>query len=262
MRTLLLLLSFLFTIPLFINKDVFVNEPYNNTEQFNQQLSSLQTIEQLANYIDSIAVTFSVSSLSPEYGIIVENVVSNRFYHGFSHYRLNENWIAVVGEKLTGIGFASKVEPAAIVKHPHAACSQQAIVMMELLKRKNIPYRKVCFPHHFALEAKFNGQWYYFDTDMEPVISVEDRKHTHWMGNNDLLKQFYNKKYYNVDYQLGNHKKAIIGRENENIAANQKVFNKVAFTASRFIWLLPFLGWVWLTLRKRKNKNNERKHHK
>jgi hypothetical protein len=47
------------------------------------------------------------------------------------------------------------------MKHPNAACSQQALVMMEVSSAKKSITAKLNFPHHYALEVQLLNQWYY-----------------------------------------------------------------------------------------------------
>jgi hypothetical protein len=76
----------------------------------------------------------------------------------FFHLNLNENWVAAMSEKICGYGLSCKVQPEDIMKHPNAAFSQQALVMMELLRRKKVSYRKAGFLHYSALEVMHYGK--------------------------------------------------------------------------------------------------------
>jgi len=78
-----------------------------------------------------------------------------------------------------------------ILQRPNSDCSQQAIVMMEVLKRKNIPSRKVNFSQHCALEAFVQGGWYFLDANAEPGLKEQERLHQNWNGEADNLKKYY-----------------------------------------------------------------------
>jgi hypothetical protein len=180
---------------------------------------------------------------SPAYPLLIEQVLKNRFYHGYSHHTLGDNWIAVIGEKLFGHALSCTVYSNDILQYNYAACSQQAMVMMDLLKQKNIPCRHVGFQHHYALEAQINSQWYFFDPNMEPQISFEDRAHHLWAGNANYLKQFYKGRYSNdsLDYNFGMGVPAHFGSTNEATAPNAKLFNTITRPISLWGWLLPLL---------------------
>lgn len=98
----------------------------------------------------------------------VAEVVRKRFYHGYSYYSAADNIFAYLSGAFIWDHLSAIVIPDDIMKHPMAACSQQAIVMMEIFKRKGLDYRKVGFPGHYTVEGKIDGQWQYFDTNLEP----------------------------------------------------------------------------------------------
>ena len=69
------------------------------------------------------------------------------------------------------------VIPDDMMRYPYAACSQQSIVTMELLKRKCFKTRKVGFDGgdvggHFCFETFYDNSWHFFDTDQEPNAKV------------------------------------------------------------------------------------------
>ena len=131
-RILLISLSVLLLLPNFIRKDINGVPVYNKIERYNPRLGNITSVDQLEAYVDDQAAQKQISIYSEKYTALLAYIISCRFYHGFSHWKLSENWIAAVGEKITGIGLSCKVQPDEIMKHPDAACSQQALVMMEV----------------------------------------------------------------------------------------------------------------------------------
>ncbi|MEO7523534.1 MAG: hypothetical protein ABIT58_05530, partial [Ferruginibacter sp.] len=191
-------------------------------------------------YVDGEAASKFISIYSEKYTALLAFIISCRFYHGYSHYTLSENWIASVSEKVFGNGLASKVDPEKIMEHKYAACSQQAIVMMAVLRKKNISYRKVGFPHHYALEARINSKWYFFDPNMEPAISLGERLHENWNGSNDHLKKYYTK-HGNVNWEFGSREEAVFGVENEIPGQNAKTFQSITKLFSKILWCFPLV---------------------
>src|SRR6188768_3574523 len=126
-KVLLISLSALMLIPNFINKDINGEAKYNNIERFDPHLGNINSINKLEKYVDSEASVKHINIYSEKYAALLAYIISSRFYHGFSHFTLSENWIAATGEKIFGYGLASKVDPEEIMEHPYAACSQQAI---------------------------------------------------------------------------------------------------------------------------------------
>lgn len=251
-KPLLISLAVVLAVPNFIKYDINEELPYNKLERYNPELGSINSIDKLEKCVDEAAALKHIDVHSPEYGLLLSYIISCRFYHGFSHWKMNENWIASVGEKITGIGLACKVQPEQLMKHPDAACSQQAMIMMEVLKRKKIDYRKVGFPHHYALEINTGNHWYYFDPNMEPAMNLKERLHENWKGSNDSLKKYYAvNKHQNVSYQFGNGQQAIIGPINEIPAKNLRLFQGATAVMSKILWCFPL---IFLYARKRRTK--------
>jgi len=250
LKPLLISFAVLLALPNFIREDINEQLPFNNTERYHPVLKAINSVDKLEKFVDAEAVSRKIDIHSPQYSLLLAYFISCRFYHGFSHYKMNENWIAAVGEKFTGIGLSCKVQPDEILKHPNAACSQQALVMMEILKRKKIDYRKVGFPHHYALEVRSNGNWYYFDPNMEPDMNLSQRLHESWSASNDSLKKYYSAaKHPNLSYQFGTGETAIFGTVNEVPAKRLRFFQSSTAVLSKIAWCFPLL---FLFARKRK----------
>ena len=251
-KPLLISLAVILAVPNFIKQDINEQLPYNHVERYHPVLASINSIDKLEKSVDNEAAAKKIDIHSPEYAQLLSYFISCRFYHGFSHWKMNENWIAAVGEKITGIGLSCKVQPEEIMKHPDAACSQQALVMMEILKRKNIDYRKVGFPHHYAIEINSAGNWYYFDPNMEPTMNLKERLHQSWNGNNDSLKKYYDaNKHENLSYQFGNGENATFGPVNEVPAQRVRLFQSSTAVLSKILWCFPLF---FLFARKRSRK--------
>jgi hypothetical protein len=242
MKALLIILSAVLFLPNIINKDINSFPAYNKIEDFNPQLAYINSSEKLEQYIDSSANTMGIAVGSFEYVQLAETLVKQRFYHGFSHFSLSENWIASISGRLFKEDFACKVKPEDIMLHQNAACSQQSIVMMALLRKKNLDYRKVGFPHHYAMEVMVDKNWFFFDPDMEPVITKEQRIESNWKLKPDLLKQYYDpKRYSDLDYKFGIGQTVTTGAVNEVPAGNVKKFHTLTYLLSKILWCLPLL---------------------
>jgi hypothetical protein len=153
---------------------------YNNIEEYDPSLSRLNSVSKLVKYCDSLyLVTVSTNNqeeIKKDYTDIVSSVVRKRFYHGYSYYGFSNNYMALLVSKVTVPGLGAVVIPDDILKYPYAACSQQAIVMMEVLQSKGFETRKVSFQGktsgHFCFEVYFENGWHFYDTNMEPDINV------------------------------------------------------------------------------------------
>lgn len=203
----------------------------------------LRSVDAVLTYTDSLAAAEEVMLNTLDYGILINRIINNRFYHGYSHYSLNENWTAAVAGKIIWHHLSAIVLPDDILKYPMAACSQQSIVMMECLRRKGIPFRTVGFDHHFAIEAYFDG-WYYFDANMEPDFTEVKRESVQTLLDNGKLQELYKNAMSpaEVDYFLAN---PYYGEINVLPAANATIFHKVMKALSRTLWLLPLVAFVF-----------------
>jgi hypothetical protein len=128
------------------------------TEVYDPSLGGIQTVDQVVAALDrspSMSTTGRVHEL--------EQLLRARFYHGYARYSLHENWVAWLAARLVHPDLDAKVDPAEILRHPWAACSQQAMVVQEVLKRMNLDYASVIFPGHFASAVRIAGIWYVVD---------------------------------------------------------------------------------------------------
>ena len=153
---------------------------YNNIEEYDPSLSRLNTIDKLVKYCDSLYLTTistdNEEEVKRDYTDIVSAVVRKRFFHGYSYYGFSSNYMALLLSKVTIQGLDAVVVPDDIMKYPYAACSQQSIVMMNVLKSKGFDTRKVSFQGkisgHFCFEVYYEEGWHFYDTNMEPDVNV------------------------------------------------------------------------------------------
>jgi hypothetical protein len=144
-------------------------------EDFDGSLLKLNTINKLMAYCDSF---YGANSTTRTYPGIVSEVIRKRFYHGYSYYNIGNNPLGEFLEPLVGNGATAIVIPDDILESPHAACSQQSIVGMEIFRRKGIPVRKVTMydsvvkTGHFTYEVYFDNGWHFFDPDREPDQTI------------------------------------------------------------------------------------------
>jgi hypothetical protein len=240
-KALLIIISTLLLLPNFFKEDINTRPPFDRVENFDPSLSYINSIHTLEQYVDSAAASLQAATNSFEYILAAETAIKNRFYHGFSHFTLNENWIAALSGKYIEEGLACKVQPEKIIQQSNAACSQQSIVLMALLRKKGIQYRMVGFPHHYAMEVWIDNSWYFFDADMEPVITKAERMENNWKLQSDNLKKYYNGRFADIDYKFGNGLTVNVGIVNEVPAQNARIFQSATIVLSKILWLLPLL---------------------
>ena len=253
MKLTLVAISVLLLLPNFFNIHLEDKPQYDHKEGFNPSLAYINSIPKLIEVSDSIAEKDNIPQGTLTYAVTVSNIIRERFYHGFSRYPLNQNWIAACSEYICGNGLASIVKPDDILKYGYGGCSQQSIVLMEVMKKKNIDYRSVGFPHHFATELKINGNWYFFDPNMEPNILASDRLESKWNGSADSLKKYYDTaRFHDMDLIFGKNLKVILGKTNGVNAPNANIFHSATMYLSKTLWLFPLI--IVFYRRKKGNK--------
>ncbi|MBL7746146.1 MAG: hypothetical protein JNM19_01855, partial [Chitinophagaceae bacterium] len=138
---------------------------YNGKEEFDPSLQRLSSISKLEAYCDSLFAVVSSSDsnvrFEHDYPALASSIVRKKFYHGYSKYSYTNNYMALVLEPLTGKNASAIVVPDDIMKYPYAACSQQSIIMMELMKRKGFTTRKVGFDGGEKFGGHFSFEVYY-----------------------------------------------------------------------------------------------------
>jgi hypothetical protein len=240
MKILLISLSVLLLLPNFLNITIEKEPGYNRIELFDPSLSRINSVQKLINYADSISENkFADTSL--QYALIVGNVLRDRFFHGFSTYSFKQNWIAATTQYFLGHDVANPVNADDILLFPYAGCSQQAIVLFEVMKRKGINFRSLGFPHHYATELQFNNSWYYFDPNMEPKMNEEERNVKNWKHSIDSLKKYYHQSPALLNWGFGNSLMVSVGEINAKPAPKADLFQTITKYASRFLWLFPLL---------------------
>ncbi|MDQ6889572.1 MAG: hypothetical protein M3Z56_04760 [Bacteroidota bacterium] len=225
----------------FLNISIEKNPEYNHVEQYDASLLPINSLKKLTEYADSAASEKQVKNGSVQYAILVASIIRNRFYHGFSTCNFRKNWIAASSQFVVGKGLACPVDPDEILQYPFAGCSQQAIVLMACMKRKNISYRSVGFPHHYAVELMLDGCWYFFDPDMEPKINEKERLEQSWDKSADSLKKYYSLSLNHLDWGFGRSQPIKVGRINSDPATNASIFQSVTKYLSKTLWILPLM---------------------
>src|SRR6476646_7918330 len=104
MKLLLIAISALLLLPNFFNVHLEETPQYDHKELFDPRLSYINSVDKLIEVSDSIAKQENIAPNSFAYERVVYHLIRERFYHGFSRYSLNQNWIAATGEYCFGYG--------------------------------------------------------------------------------------------------------------------------------------------------------------
>jgi hypothetical protein len=227
----------------------------SRVEDYDPSLIRLNSLDKLERYCDSlslnVAYTAKTGEFEKRYSDIVSSVVRRRFYHGYSYYGFSNNYLSVLFSKLTNPGYKAIVIPDDILDYPFAACSQQSIVMMEVLKAKGFKTRKISFNGkksggHFCFEIFYNQSWHFYDPNMEPDVAVlnkYDRPDIAYLSNHpDILTAAY--KQYPQEEVLDIFPNYTYGKVNIFPAPRAIVFQKVTKFLSYTIWLFFLISFL------------------
>lgn len=233
---------------------------YDKREEYDPALSHLNSLQSLMTYCDSVSqANPSKTTLSPERNFtdMASAVVRKRFYHGYSLYGFSNNYMAMMMAQMLGGGLSAIVVPDDILKYPYAACSQQSIVMMQLLEKKGIKTRKVGFTGnatgHFCFEAYYDNGWHYYDPDKEPdaaLLASYNRPSIDWLNQHkEVLVAAYPQ--YSRDYIMDVFTRYSYGPVSAFPAPRALLFQQGAKILSYTIWVF-FLAAFILARRKYK----------
>lgn len=214
-------------------------------------------MKKMQQYCDSVYSEQSYSkdagSFEETYPAIVSSSVSKRFYHGYSMYGFNDNYLATLTSSVVRVGELSAIVlPEDLLKFPYAACSQQSILVVELLKKKGFKTRKIGFQGkkygHFCFEVFYNGSWHFFDPDMEPdvaVLGAYNRPGIAFLARNpDVLLKAYGK--HSKDMVLDIFPNYQYGKANASLAPMASIFHKITGFLSYTMWFFFLLVFVWM----------------
>jgi hypothetical protein len=246
---------------------------YNKTENFDAALLRLNSTDKLIEYCDSFYYAEhgagSIIDFEKRYTETVSSVISKRFYHGYSHYSFSDNYLSVLFSRATLDGYSAIVIPNDILKHPNAACSQQSIVMMDVLMKRGLKTRKVGFNSktsgHFCFEVFYEGSWHFYDTNMEPdaeLLNAHNRPDIASLVNDkELLVQAYSR--YKKEAVLDIFSNYSYGVPNAFSAPRGIVLQQAAKFLSYTLWLFILIAFIlvrrkYLRLSRKKYVRNSR----
>lgn len=227
-------------VPFLVDSNKYTQRALHN-ELYSDNLYRINSIDKAVVYIDSI-----LSKQEIDTGKIVREIstfTKSRFYHGLSEYDAKQNWIACAGGKFIWSHLAAIVEPNDVLLYREGLCSQQAIVFMELLKRKGITTRSVGLgfkegPGHFSTEVYYNGMWHLYDVNKEPKwerITNHHKSMDYYLNNKDTLYKVYEDQMDKDDfYRIM--EKIEYGKPNQFPAKKMLLFHRVTKT---FTYILP-----------------------
>lgn len=229
-------------------------------EAFDKSLIRLNTIALLNEYIDSCANARNVPANSRKEVFLVNDIIERKFYHGYSNYTSNDNFLAYLAGKYVWDHLSAIVLPEDLVKHEMAACSQQAIVMMEVLKQRGYQVRKLGLTGHYILEVFYNNKWHIFDPNHEPKYQGIAHDSLNLLLESGFINESYSKTLEpeRVKQVFANME---VGNVNSVPAKNARIFHIVTKFISEnivfFVGCFAFLIYLVVKWSKNQKKSEE-----
>jgi hypothetical protein len=249
---------------------VSYNEPvYNQQEEFDPELVRLNTLKKLSNYCDSLYKANYCDRnsfiIDQSYCDIASDVIRKRFYHGYSLYGFNSNYMAMAAAQVIMPGLSAIVIPDDILKYPYAACSQQSIILMQLLQNKGYPTRSVGFSSkitgHFTFETYYDGGWHYNDPNKEPdavlLKSYNNPSIAYLNQHPDILLKAYHQ--YPKEYVMEVFTNYSYSPINSFPASKAVIFQKMAKVLSYSLWIFFLLAFILVRRKYHKFKTRTEK---
>lgn len=242
---------------------------YNITEvkneKYNSNLSFINSMPKLKKYFLQEIESQKLTNIESIY--FADQLLRNRFYHGELVISLSDNWFLYVLNFFTknknNSMYISSLDPDYILTSDHALCNQQALVFQELMKIIGIEYQSVLFNipsspkpfGHFASAALIDANWYFIDTNLEPLYPLNDSSILPRLLNSDI--DLFNSLY--PEYSLGNIPIGSISTSflNQNPAFFGNLFQKITYLISNYFWLLCLFAYFCCTFFSNKSLREE-----
>ncbi|NJL12050.1 MAG: hypothetical protein HC913_02935 [Microscillaceae bacterium] len=203
--------------------------------------------------IKHVVALYPDSSQNPARVQALDQLLRQRYYHAVAVYGWRDDWLAWMLGTLFWINFKAIVIPEELLDQEvrFAMCSQQALVLMHLLQKLQIPYRSVGLNGHFVTEVFYAGKWHYHDPNYEVRFSpdslppsakemmenqaLRERAYAHCLTKAEIAQIFLAQF---LDY----------GRVNELPAARARLLHQITHFLSAYAWLLCLCGGVLIGL--------------
>jgi hypothetical protein len=219
--------------------------PASASENYDPDLAYLTSVDQATRWLDSIAAVRGFRPSSRDYVDLADSLIRLRFVHGYSYYRPSDDYISYLLGRLLWSDLAAIVEPDDILKFDHAACSQQAIVFMAILRQKGYRTRKIGLKGHFCTGVFYGGNWHFYDPNKEPKFSKNQPipSTRELMANKALLYCAYEGIMSKA--QLDELFSQVEILELDVLPGHRvRILHKVTSFVSRFGWVLMGLGYL------------------
>ena len=210
-------------------------------EQYSVDAAALDTVSELTDRIELDVHEQELVGI--EVLILIDEYVRSKYYHEYSIIPWYDNWaLAVTDLVIPQYLLSGSMKPVDIVRYDYGICNQQAILFQELVKEFGYDYGSVRFQSpdfgHFASAAKVNGDWYFFDQNLEPEYDRTDPNVFRQidLGNKQVLTMMYGDHFENITEDM------IELSDINSFPASRGVL------AQEMTFILSWYGWIFILL--------------
>jgi hypothetical protein len=216
-------------------------------EAFDPALQSISSVDSAADYVRSHTRATDPKSLAD----FADEFVRRRFYHSYSFFDPSDNWLAYLAG-FAWLDLRSPVLPDDILRHPQAACSQQAIVFQAIARKLGFDSGVVRLDHHMVVAVRIAGAWHLYDPDRE--ISPRSFALSSLMAGDPRVLGIYGPaaKWIGIS-DPAKRGRVSVDDIDRNPAAHASLFDRGTRWLSRYGWAL-FLGLTLFRLWSRRSR--------
>ena len=243
-----LLLSAYLNISKIVSDDTisnnFLTMPKGHIEIYDENIAKIDSLNDLKKFVDYEIKENNFEGI--DIPIYIDEIVRKKYFFTTAYISADTNWILVGADYFFPERyFLTAMDPEDLAKKNHGICNQQSIIFQELIKNYQFEYASIRFniriPNsnnfgHFVNAVKVDGDWFYFDPNMEPIY---DRKNSLifkkiFEGDKEILKQLYPQ--YNFNLYT---KEMVTFRDLNRFPAKQGVmFQEITQFLSNSSWFL------------------------
>ncbi len=159
------------------DKEKVVDNDPSKKEEFSKEVSSIKSLSYFKSKIKKEVTDNNISGINIP--ILIDNYIRKKFYHTTFILSPCNNWLlAFLDSIFPQYFFTTSLDVDDIMKNSFAACNQQSIVFQDIVKDYDFEYGSVLIDavnfNHFASAVKFNNEWYFFDSNLEPRYDRSD----------------------------------------------------------------------------------------
>ena len=213
-------------------------------EMYDEKIAKIDNLNDLKKLVDYEIKENNFEGI--DIPVYIDNTVRRKYFHQTAYISADTNWILKGADYFFPERFfATAMDPKDLVKKNHGICSQQSIIFQELIKDYNFEYGSIRLdiniPNqenfgHFTNGVKVGNDWFYFDSNMEPVYNRKNSLIFKKVleADKEVLKKLYPQ--YNFD--LLTKEMINFGDLNRFPAKRGVMFQKITQFLSNFSWLL------------------------